>query len=177
MINFKFSTASMLKFDRELKAKIKSYRQDVQQAVNQVAVDIHRDAVANIDRNKTVDTGILRSKLRIQFDDPAIDQPNANVHNLSDYAPFVEFGTKSKVSVPAELKSYAMQFKGSKKGSFNDLLKNIERWAYRKGLPTEAVFPIALKIARDGTSAKPFLYPAFVMNKKKLEKLIKKINP
>lgn len=177
MINYKLSTASMLKFDKELKRKVKSYQQDVQEAVNKVAVDIHSDAVANIDRNKTVDTGVLRSKLRIQFADPKIKQPNANVHSLTDYAPFVEFGTKSKVDVPAELKNYAMQFKGSKQGTFKDLLKNIERWAYRKGLPTEAVFPIALKIAREGTSAKPFLYPAFVMNTKKLKKILNKINP
>ena len=175
MINFKLSTSSMLKFDRDLKDKIKSYRQDVQDSVNKVAVDIHRDAIANIDRNKTVDTGILRSKTRTEFASPEINQPNANVHSLSDYAPFVEFGTKRQVKVPAELKDYALQFKGSKKGSFKDLMKKIERWAYRKGLPKEAVFPIALKIARDGTSAKPFLYPAFVMNKKKLEKILKKI--
>ena len=34
------------------------------------------------------------------------------IFNNTNYAAFVEFGTGNGVSVPAELKQYAMQFKG-----------------------------------------------------------------
>lgn len=89
------------------------------------------------------------------------------------YAPYVEFGTKSKVDIPAGLESYASQFRG-KTGSFKDLLANIERWVKLKGLPSESAYHIALKIARHGTEARPFLFPAFNDELPKLEpKLIK----
>jgi HK97 gp10 family phage protein len=91
-----------------------------------------------------------------------------------NYAPFVEFGTKSKVDIPAGLEQYAQQFQGSG-GSFQDLLANIERWAAQKGLPAESAYPIALKIAREGVQARPFLFPAFNREVPKLEPQLTKI--
>lgn len=90
------------------------------------------------------------------------------------YAPYVEFGTKSKVDIPSGLESYAQQFQGGT-GSFADLLANIERWAQQKGLPPESAYPIALKIARHGTEAQPFLFPAFNAEVPKLEPKLLKI--
>lgn len=171
MIKFKIPKRNITEVQRLVKNKAEKYNQRIADKVNTVAFAIHRDAIANIDKNKTVDTGILRSKT--QVDIATAKNPIALVYSGTDYAPFVEFGTKSKVSVPAELKSYARQFKGSKKGSFDELLKKIEKWANRKGLPREAVFPIALSIARNGTSAKPFLFPAYFKNRKNFIKAMR----
>jgi hypothetical protein len=52
------------------------------------------------------------------------------------YGPYIDFGTGTKVKVPAELTDYAMQFKG-------------------KG------------IRQVNLSARPYLYPAFFINREK----------
>lgn len=91
------------------------------------------------------------------------------------YAPFVEFGTKSKVDIPAGLEGYAMQFKGSGGGSFKDFEKSIKRWAQLKGIPEEAVYPIMKSILHKGTKAQPFLFPAFFEEQPKLIKKLKKV--
>ena len=91
------------------------------------------------------------------------------------YAPFVEFGTKSKVDIPPGLEGYAMQFKGSGGGSFKDFEASIKRWAQLKGIPEEAVYPIMKSILHKGTKAQPFLFPAFFAEQPQLIKKLKKV--
>lgn len=91
------------------------------------------------------------------------------------YAPYVEFGTKSKVDIPPGLEGYAMQFKGKKNGSYEDLEKNIKLWAKRKRIPEEAVYPIIKSILHKGTKAQPFLFPAFFAEQPQLIKRLKKV--
>ena len=90
------------------------------------------------------------------------------------YAPYVEFGTKSKVEIPPGLEGYAMQFKGGG-GSFEDFEKNIKVWAKRKGIPEEAVYPIMKSILHKGVKAQPFLFPAFFAEQPQLLKRLKKV--
>ncbi len=89
------------------------------------------------------------------------------------YAPYVEFGTKSKVDIPPGLEGYAMQFKGKKGGSYEDMEKSIKVWAKRKGIPEEAVYPIIKSILHKGTKAQPFLFPAFFSEQPQLLKRLK----
>lgn len=91
------------------------------------------------------------------------------------YAPYVEFGTKSKVDIPPGLEGYAMQFKGSGGGSFKDFEKSIKRWAQLKGIPEEAVYPIMMSILHNGIKAQPFLFPAFFAEQPQLLKRLKKV--
>ena len=97
------------------------------------------------------------------------------VYSDSKYAPFVEFGTKSKVDVPSGLEGYAMQFKGGRGGSFEELEKSIARWADAKNIDPEAVFPIAMNIAKFGVKAQPFLFPSFFAERPKLIRKLKRI--
>lgn len=107
------------------------------------------------------------------------------------YAPYIEFGTKSQVSVPSELTAFAAQFKGGTgaKGSFDDFLLVILDWVHRKGIAGrfstkskrrvgnkntqlqedfEAAFPIALSILRKGIKPHPFFFPPFLIEKPKI---------
>jgi HK97 gp10 family phage protein len=86
---------------------------------------------------------------------------SADVEADTEYAAFVEFGTKANVQVPLELAEYARTFYASGTGTFDQLLENIKEWARKKGIPQEAAYPIARKIAREGVRAQPFLFPAF----------------
>ncbi len=89
------------------------------------------------------------------------------------YAPYVEFGTKSKVDIPPGLEGYAMQFKGKKGGSYEDMENSIKVWAKRKGISEEAVYPIIKSILHKGTKAQPFLFPAFFAEQPQLLKRLK----
>jgi len=91
------------------------------------------------------------------------------------YAPYVEFGTKSKVDIPPGLEGYAMQFKGKGSGSFKDFEASIKLWAQRKDIPEEAVYPIMKSILHKGTKAQPFLFPAFFAEQPQLIKKLKKV--
>lgn len=84
------------------------------------------------------------------------------------YAPFVEFGTRSKTSIPAEFADLAAEFKGGRGGKFEDLLKQIQDWCKRKGIDIKAAWPISIMIARYGTEARPHLTVAFVIGRERL---------
>jgi HK97 gp10 family phage protein len=94
-------------------------------------------------RNAPVDTGRLRSSIvttkATQTDLVARTEVGVN------YAPYIEFGTRSKVDVPAGLESYALQFKGSGGGSGG------------------------------GMRAQPFLFPAWESERPKFEQAVKEL--
>lgn len=90
-----------------------------------------------------------------------------------DYAAFQEFGTGSRVNVPAELADVAQQFRGFKSGNFEEFLENIKGWCSRKGIPESAAYPIAVSILQRGLNPQPFFYPAYRENKDKIESLIR----
>ena len=56
-----------------------------------------------------VDTGRLRGANVVEMPEPL----HKVLINNVDYAPYIEFGTGGKVSVPAELTDIALQFKGA----------------------------------------------------------------
>lgn len=140
-------------------------------------IDLLNESVLNIEtkakRGAPVNLGQLRASIVAE---PVTNrnEPFASVEVNARYAPFVEFGTKSKVSIPPGLEAYASQFKSSG-GNFDDLLKNIKQWCRNKGIPAEAAYPIALKIAREGVGAQPFLFPAYFSEVPKIEKGLAKL--
>ena len=68
-----------------------------------------------------------------------------------------------------------MQFKGGRGGSSEELEKSIARWADAKNIDPEAVFPIAMNIAKFGVKAQPFLFPSFFAERPKLIRKLKRI--
>lgn len=134
-----------------------------------------RQGLENIelDAKLNAPTGVgsfLKNSIQAQIDPNAL---RGQVEVGMRYAPFLEFGTGTKVSVPAGLESYADDFRGMKfdnAGSFED---SIREWVKRKGIDEEAVWPIMMKILRVGIAPKPFLFPAF---NRELPKLLKRIN-
>jgi hypothetical protein len=113
------------------------------------------------------------------------------------YTPFMEFGTKSKAKIPAELQEYAKQFneKGPKI-TFEDFLKIIAAWVRRKGIAgrfsvktkrrlgskttqadedTQAAYPIAVSILNKGVNPHPFFFQPFFDERKALVERVRKI--
>ena len=96
------------------------------------------------------------------------------------YGAYMEFGTGTKVKVPAEFKSIADSFKGQKRGNWRDALESIKAWCRAKGIDEKAAYPILAKILGAGVNPQPFLYPAYVKGKKdylnNLKRLLDKTN-
>jgi HK97 gp10 family phage protein len=86
-----------------------------------------------------------------------------------DYAPFVEFGTGGKVSVPAEWQAMASEFKGQR-FNFADQLERIKSWCRLKGIEEAAAYPILITILEDGIEPQPFMYPAWQKVKRQFSK-------
>lgn len=113
------------------------------------------------------------------------------------YTPFMEFGTKSKARIPAELAEYAKQF--NKKGpklTFEEFLKIITDWVRRKGIAgkysvktkrrlgskatkadedSQAAYPIAVSILNKGVNPQPFFFQPFFDERKALVERVRKI--
>ena len=90
------------------------------------------------------------------------------------YGAYMEFGTGSKVDVPAEFKDLANSFKDEKRGTFKDGLEAIKAWCKSKGIDEKAAYPIFAKILGAGINPKPFLYPAWIRGKKEYLKNLTK---
>jgi len=71
--------------------------------VNIALINVQTDAK----RNAPVDTGRLRSSIHLT--QAGLE---GTVHTNVSYAPFMEFGTGSKVDIPEGQEQYAAQFKG-----------------------------------------------------------------
>ena len=59
------------------------------------------------------------------------------------------------------MQEIANQYKGGQGGKFSDMIEALKDWCRRKGIPEEAVYPIAMKILKYGLEPQPYLYPAW----------------
>lgn len=167
-------------------------------AVGKVAESVVNDAKANLRNEKAINTGALVNSI---YAEPVTENLTLNIVAGAPYASYIEFGTRKfaasyVASLPTEWKQLAAQYKGKGGGTFDDLLVAITKWVAEKGIAgrysvktkkrlgskstkeqenLEAAYPIALKIARNGIRARPYLYPAFVKNRNIFAQEIAKI--
>lgn len=86
----------------------------------------------------------------------------ATVFSAALYSPYVEFGTRANVQIPAGLEEYAAQFKGPASGVSSLAAKEaIFAWCKRKGIEEEAWYAIYVSLMTKGIRANPFFFPAF----------------
>lgn len=156
-------------------------------------LDISAEAIArsarnNVRVNGTFDEGALAGRINVNKSKKFEREIGANVF----YAPYIEFGTKTRGSVPAELAEYASQFQGKRGGDFKALIAAIAAWVKRKGIKAgtysvktrrrqgnkaqkekednSLIWAIAISIYRKGIKARPFMFPALNEEKPKLLK-------
>ena len=85
----------------------------------------------------SVDRGELRNSIAHET---SLDGLGGRVGTNKVHGPPTEFGRRAGKFPPVD---------------------EIRAWAKRKGIPEDAAFLIARKIAREGTKAQPFLFPSF----------------
>lgn len=78
------------------------------------------------------------------------------VTSPQEYSAYMEWGTKSRAVIPADLQAYAAQFRGP--GTGKNPKELIYAWVLRKGLGKEAQWPIFISIMRTGVNPHPFFF-------------------
>lgn len=140
MLTININQKSMNDLLKQLKGKEKNVLDMVRGEVEDALLKIESEAAKKV----PVDTGDLKNSIQSK----PIKQTNNKVQGTvlvgKNYAPYVEFGTGTKVVVPQELQNFAKQFKANPK------IKNVN-------LP-----------------ARPFFYPEFFKQKIELPKQIEK---
>lgn len=144
--------SSKVVVSRELMANLAQLKkvvpQFVKDAVNEHAINVQSQAKRNITDAPAVDTGRLRSSVKV---DTFSNGFGKRVGTDLGYGAYVEFGT----------------------GPHFPPLDPIREWARRHGLPESAAYPIALAISRRGTPAKAWLFPAFEAERPKFDDVIR----
>lgn len=157
-------------------AQIRSFGKDAEKMIDaeteEIAFQIEGDAKKLAPKNfGKLAQSISHSKTKFL-------QRKVTVNEM--YGAYMEFGTGTKVKVPAEFKDMAVSFKGQKIGTFKQGLEAIKVWCRAKGIDEKAAYPIFAKILGAGVNPQPFLYPAYVKGKKdyldNLTKLLKNFN-
>lgn len=171
-IDIKGMSEALKKFDKYTK----EVQTEIKNEVNASALNIY----SNAKKMAPVNLSTLRGSM---FIDPVSTSPSqfqVTVGAKAKYAPYVEFGTGGKVSIPKGFESYASQFKTKTGGTFKEMLKALIMWVERKGIASgkqskSAAYMIALSILRKGLRPQPFLIPALEQELPKLKLRIEKI--
>ncbi|MBA3830208.1 MAG: HK97 gp10 family phage protein [Taibaiella sp.] len=129
------------------------------------------EAVGFMQTDAPADQGFLRNHISKEH----VGRMNYNIVAQSDYAAYVEFGTRSKVQIPAGLEAVAASFKGRSNISAIDAKTAIFEWCARKGIDKELWYTIFISIMVKGIRPHPFFFRNFERVKKPLLDRIQKI--
>lgn len=96
------------------------------------------------------------------------------------YAPFIEFGTKTKFNPFPGTQEYASQFRGAKQAGSLKLIDAIKGWVKRKGIASgkeldRVAFLIARSIYKKGINPKPFFFKQIPIVRESLYKNINRV--
>lgn len=153
------------KLRRELKELPPKVVRAASEEMEATAADVDAKAVQRL--SQTADTGLLKN--HNGFEGKGLHWV---IFNSAGYAGFHEFGTKTLVDVPPEMREEADKFRASKGGNYEEFRESIAAWMKRRGIPAEALYPIMAKILRIGIAPHPFMYNSFKEATKGLEKRI-----
>lgn len=157
---------------KELRKYGKDIEVQIDATTNDVALQIEADAKRLAPKNF--------GKLAQSISKEKIKESQYRISTQEMYAGYMEFGTGTKVSIPAEFKDMAATFKGNKTGSYKEGLESIKLWCKHKGIDEKYAWVIFSTILGAGVNPKPFLYPAWIKGKKdyldNLKKLLSKYN-
>jgi HK97 gp10 family phage protein len=164
----------------------------------EVALEMNASALniqSNAKKNAPVNFGVLRNSIQL-VEELGGGKLIYTVGSKLSYAPYIEFGTGGKVSIPNGYENFAQQFKGKQGGTFQQMLNALVEWVKRKGLVgtysvktqkrtgnkkiqskqnESAAYAIAISILKKGLRPQPFLIPAYEQEIPKLKEKIKNI--
>lgn len=154
---FKANVIGLDKFRQQLAKASNDLKSEVAAEVKIAAMEF--ESLAKRSASDFGDRGTLRQSIGHRQTGPLTYE----VFVGTFYAPFIEFGTKTKVQVPSGLEDVAAQFRGLKGSGALSLTEAIKGWVKRKGIAKgdeldRVAFVIARSIYRNGIKARPFFY-------------------
>lgn len=181
----------------EGKISANKLRETCKEALGKMSDAIVNDAKINLRANGTINNGEI---LNI-YADPVGDDLKTEIVAKANHASFIEFGTKKfaakyVATLPKEWQVLAASERGKMTGTFEELVVNLTQWVKEKqiagtysvkskrrtgGIIQKAyedyklAYAIALRIARNGIRARPFLYPAYVKNRNIFDQELNKV--
>lgn len=108
MLSIEFNKQSLnafYKYLRDLEDKVADY---VRAEVEDSILAIESESASNV----PVDTGALKNSIQSIPIKVSKNEITGGVEVGASYAPYIEFGTGTKVKVPSELSNFARQYKG-----------------------------------------------------------------
>ena len=137
---------------KELQNKFKEIPRNVAEEVDGAM------QVAALDfESRAVDAAPVNAgRLKGQISSDRLAEMDWKVTSGAEYSAFIEWGTRSRVQVPADLAQYAQQFKGGNGGG--DAKTAIYEWCRLKGIDEKDWWWIFMKIMTVGINPHPFFF-------------------
>ena len=156
----------------DLKARINTASKDIQAEVD---AELEAAAMNFVELAKKDlaaqggDRGTLLRSISYTKSAPSVFTVSANTF----YAPFIEFGTKTKFNPYPGTEEFAAQYRGAKGEGTLSLIEAIKGWVKRKGIAKgkeadKAAYLIARSIYKKGISPKPFFFKQITPVRNKL---------
>jgi len=155
---------------KEFENKLKNLPKDVKKEVGGETFA----AAKNWEKRAKIAAPKDQGRLVGQIKGSQIGELASNVSVNVDYAPYEEWGTKSKVNVPPELASYAATFRGGGPGGGN-ARRMIYAWMDRVGIPKERQWFVFISIIVKGIRPHPFFFIQAPIVEKEFIKNVKNI--
>jgi hypothetical protein len=147
----------------------KNYPRRLRAEVDAEFADAANDFALRAKRAAPGDTGFLQNGIRAYKE----KELSHSVSSNQIYSAFVEWGTRSRVRIPAGLENYAAQFKGKSDGL--GAKQAIFAWCERKGIDPKLWYPIFISIMVRGISPTPFFFKQMDIVKPQLMANLKRI--
>lgn len=181
---------------KDLKAGQKLFEDKVDKLLQNGVVMIERDAK----RNAPTYIGAIKQSIQHANIAPLKWEVAANAY----HAPYIEFGTKLKVNVPAGMEAIAAAVKSRpKKGNYKQFVDALTEWIKKRGIAATQIKQVssgarkgqfqkagssaqrnyerqlahlmAIRILQNGIRPQPFLYPALMANVPKIKADLKQL--
>ena len=113
--------------------------------------------------------------LRDSIQTDKISEGKHAVNASAAHAAYIEFGTRKRTQIPANLAEYAAQFHKKTGRSSEEAKLEIYEWCRKQGIPEDRWFGIFISIMINGIKAQPFLFPSVAEEEPKFYERLKNI--
>jgi HK97 gp10 family phage protein len=134
---------------REMSAKLKNLPKEITKEIDAELQDGTAQMRDRAKNDAPKDQGLLIAEIVNKKESPL----NWSVVSQADYSAFVEFGTRSKVQIPAGVEGSRFS-----KSSSLSAKEAIYAWCKRKGIEEKYWFPIYRQIMTRGSKPHPFFF-------------------
>ncbi len=137
---------------KEFEQKLNKLPVNINNRMGAYCYDAIKEWEGKAKRSAPKDQGFLAGKISSGM----TSEMSGEVVSPEDYSAYLEWGTKTRVNVPADMQAYAAQFKGGngRKGA----KEMIYDWCKRVGIKKEAWWFVYLSIMIKGVKPHPFFF-------------------